>query len=80
MDYNMQELTKGDNMAKNQFLLPDDLGWKCNDDISKYIDTWARKVPKVYDYGVWQVSKAELMDNIYAIIKRYQIKVSKEIK
>lgn len=67
----MKALDRVDNY---EFLLPDDIGWRCNDEISDYIDKWARKLPKVIDYGTWQVAKGELMDNIYALIKKYQKK------
>jgi hypothetical protein len=66
--------------ATNEFLLPDELGWQCNDEISDYIDTWIKnfiKHSKDSDtqrelYILMEISKAELMDNIYAIIKKYQ--------
>ena len=60
-------------MAKNDFLLPDELGWECNDKISKYIDEWVKNLTKHQSTPwVWPVAKAELMDNVYAIIKEYQ--------
>lgn len=65
-------------MSGVEFSLPDDLGWECNDEISKYLDNWMLMVGnmldpmKPVDREFWQVSKAELMDNVYSIIKRYQ--------
>lgn len=65
-------------MNRVDFSLPDDLGWECNDEISKYLDDWMLMVGnmldpmKPVDREFWQVSKAELMDNVYSIIKRYQ--------
>lgn len=70
----------------NQFLLPDELGWECNDKVSKLIDKWfnsfvelASKLGKdILDKNevnmLWEVGKAELMDNMYAVIKKYQTK------
>lgn len=66
--------------APNEFLLPDELGWECNDKISEYIDEWAKTyvsfMKKTGDdnTALWEISKAQLMDNIYAIIKKYQEK------
>jgi hypothetical protein len=64
-------------MQRNDFLLPDELGWECNDEISNAIDLWAkdcdRADPERTDSKMlWGVAKAQLMDNIYAIIKKYQ--------
>jgi len=65
-------------MKNVQFGLPDDLGWECNDEISEYIDIWAAElastIMKADSFIIWPVSKAQLMDNIYAIIKKYQEK------
>lgn len=64
-------------MNKAEFLLPDDLGWECNDRISAYIDEWIQNTIKYLstrDSFVWTVAKAELMDNIYLIIKECQDK------
>lgn len=65
-------------MAGNEFNLPDDLGWECNDKISQHIDDWLDNVAKYIlkdgrvDKAMWQVAKAELMDDIYSIVKEYQ--------
>lgn len=67
-------------MAGNQFLLPDELGWECNDEISACVDKWVNQISDAVDSAassdtkrtVWSVAKAELMDDIYAIIKKYQ--------
>jgi uncharacterized protein (UPF0305 family) len=66
-------------MSDVAFSLPDDLGFECNDEVSKYVDAWLKDVTNNVmglnqegRHMVWQVAKAELMDNIYSIIKRYQ--------
>lgn len=66
-------------MPHNDFLLPDDLGWECNDEVSRLIDAWATNLDRDGQFtpGVpvlWSVAKAELMDDIYDIIRKYQIK------
>lgn len=71
--------------TEHSFLLPDELGWACNDEISQYIDVWALKLlpailSKKANFAesmnsrqmLWEVGKAELMDNVYAIIKKHQ--------
>jgi len=73
--------------GRNDFLLPDELGWECNDEISKYMDKWFNQLishakeilqsDTVGMYALFQISKAEIMDNIYAIIKKYQTKEKK---
>jgi len=76
-------------MSGHEFSVPDDLGWQCNDEISKAIDQWRNNFVKVmkrigqdrhgnWDMATWEVSKAELMDDIYAIIKKYQSLLSQE--
>jgi hypothetical protein len=64
-------------MGKNEFLLPEELGWACNDEISDYLDKWVdmlleNKLTIGSGAMMWSVAKAELMDNIYAIIKNYK--------
>lgn len=67
-------------MPGNDFSLPSDLGWKCNDEISDLIDEWSDNLAKIakvdddinFNKGLWQVAKAQLMDNIYTVIKKYQ--------
>lgn len=74
-------MSANSNHADNQFLLPDELGWECNDKISKLIDEWTeyiatfvKKYPESnYNFGLWQVAKAQLMDDMYAVIKQYQV-------
>lgn len=74
-------------MSGHEFLLPDELGWACNDEVSKAIDKWRNDFTKNmkragtdengnWPMALWEVSKAELMDEIYAIIKKYQAKVN----
>lgn len=61
---------------RHDFLLPDELGWKANDEVSEYMDTWIKEVSAhqatKLDPVAWEVGKAMLMDNIYATIKKYQ--------
>jgi hypothetical protein len=74
-------------MSGNEFKLPDDLGWKCNDAVHKCIADWLGKVARAqkgYDYDstedfklYMEVAIAELSDDVYAIIKQYQKKVKK---
>lgn len=66
-------------MGGNDFKLPDQLGWECNDEISKYLDRWMSKTAETtvksdgkIDMVIWQVAKAELMDDVFAIITKYQ--------
>jgi hypothetical protein len=67
-------------MSKNEFLLPDELGWKCNDELGEVIDDWCECIYKVVKkcpnennrHALWSVTKAQLMDNMYAVIKKYQ--------
>ena len=64
--------------TKHEFLLPDELGWECNDEISAKIDEWmANAIHHLVKAGdgrkeLWEVAKAQLTDDIYAIIKKYQ--------
>jgi hypothetical protein len=65
-------------MTDNEFLLPTELGWKANDELADYIDEWVRVLRQEIllfehsDPKLWSIAKAELMDNMYAIIKKYQ--------
>lgn len=78
-------------MAGNEFLLPNELGWDCNDEIKARINSWlaacsVRQSDIMSDIRVSQetryetlktfneVANAELADDIYAIIKKYQEK------
>lgn len=64
----------------NQFLLPDELGWDCNDEISELmIDKLAKLAEHVLKAGstiakrrMIKAGVAEIMDEVYAIIKKYQ--------
>lgn len=63
----------------HEFLLPNELGWECNDEISEYMDTWRDEVLTHSsnfrnESLAWTVFKAQLMDNVYAIVKKYQEK------
>jgi hypothetical protein len=64
-------------MSDNEFLLPTELGWKANDELADYVDKWVNKLRDELllehnDPKLWSIAKAELMDNMYAIIKKYQ--------
>lgn len=69
-------------MAKNEFLLPNELGWQCNDEVAKAIANWLTTVAHHRQKEDWSVGPdfkmfmdvaiAELSDNVYAIIKKYQ--------
>jgi len=68
-------------MENNDFLVPDELGWECNNEISTLIDEIMQRfedktndLPFHEKVTVWHVTKAELMDNIYAVIRKYQNK------
>lgn len=68
-------------MGKHEFILPNELGWECNDEINAMVK---EKLNLLADYmengfitkdninATTNVWIAELMDNMYAIIKRYQ--------
>lgn len=67
---------------RNDFLLPNELGWKCNDELSELLSQYAfdwstvlteyaRKDQKSGEL-LAMVITAEAMDNIYAVIKEYQ--------
>jgi uncharacterized protein YegP (UPF0339 family) len=68
-------------MAKNEFLLPDDLGWACNDEVHKVIADWLQKVSKYWNKQgapvgnelqmFMTVAIAELSDDVYSVIKKY---------
>lgn len=65
------------------FLLPDELGWECNDEINAMI---TKKLLKLGKLGVeaggisskgilLEITIAEIIDSSYAIIKKYQKRV-----
>jgi hypothetical protein len=64
----------------NQFLLPDELGWECNDILSDMLLEYALKATTVclenteknYMSAMLRVVTAEYMDNMYAVILKYQ--------
>lgn len=74
-------------MSGNEFKLPDDLGWECNDKVHTCIAAWLTKVARHqakqnFEGGdefllYMEVAIAELSDDVYAIIKQYQTKVKK---
>jgi len=69
---------------RNDFILPDDLGWGCNDELSEMMYEYAEKAIEIVlkgmtaDHnkagGYLTVLTAEYMDNMYAVIKKYQKK------
>lgn len=67
-------------MSKTEFLLPDDLGWDCNDQISKEITRLLTKAGKLWSGLDGETNKdafisvviAEIMDVTYAMIKDRQ--------
>ena len=75
-------------MANNEFILPNELGWKANDEIRERLLQFVSDLTqRVNDgatdengeeafqntaKGIEQVVAAECMDDIYAIIKKYQ--------
>lgn len=70
-------------MSGHEFLLPDELGWKCNDELNQLLEDWSKKMSGyAKDAGTFgefkqlmEVGKAELIDDFYAIIKKYQAKI-----
>lgn len=71
-------------MAEHEFLLPDELGWECNDEVHKAIEDWLTMVAKNREKNGYKIGNefrlfmtvaiAELSDDVYAIIKKYQVK------
>lgn len=69
-------------MSGNEFTLPDDLGWECNDEVSKIIADWLTRIGKDREkknYATGNefklyigVAIAELSDDVYSVIKKYQ--------
>ena len=67
-------------MGKNSFLLPDELGWDCNDEIHAWVVDWMGRTAAIYRQqptkeeanAIVTICIAELTDNLYAIIKKYQ--------
>lgn len=67
-------------MKKNEFLLPDELGWACNDEISGLMKKKLFKIAQLAErnsddssnYMLLEVGIAEIIDDMYAIIKKYQ--------
>lgn len=66
----------------NEFLLPNELGWECNDELSDLLERWhtdwftQRQLGKFEapTWAQWKVHKATLIDEMYAVIKKYQEK------
>lgn len=71
-------------MSGHDFNLPDDLGWACNDEVHKAIADWLTRIGKLREKRGWttgnefrmfmEVAIAELSDDIYAIIKKFERK------
>ena len=61
---------------RNDFLLPDELGWECNDEINKVFKQHISKLMKYDKTSPWMLDVliANIMDDMYAIIKKYQKK------
>lgn len=68
-------------MSRNEFLLPNELGWEANDKIGmrlrEYANAWATSVMENMNdeqraHVMSAVLTAEAMDDVYAIIKKYQ--------
>jgi len=59
-------------LAPNAFALPEALGWECNDEIKastiKTLETWL----KIQQAVPMSLVAAEIMDNTYTIIKKYE--------
>lgn len=63
----------------NEFLLPNELGWVCNDKLQEYVKGWYARTEVLTKEGVpLTVSTAELIDNVYAIIKKYQVETNEK--
>lgn len=71
-------------MAKHEFMLPDELGWACNDEVHAVIKNWLTSIAKNREKGGYTVGNefamfmgvaiAQLSDDVYATIKKYQEK------
>lgn len=68
-------------MAGNEFLLPEELGWEANDEISELIINRLQKLAKLWEktggdpnnsYALLKIGVAEIMDDVYKLIKKYQ--------
>lgn len=67
-------------MAKYEFLLPDELGWKCNDEINTAIRRIMTNAGRHmnpddsanFSQAALEVMIAEISDTTYGIIKKYQ--------
>lgn len=69
-------------MSGNAFSLPDDLGWQANDEVHKTIADWLIKTGRIQEKRNFvvggefrmfmEVAIAELSDDVYTIIKKYQ--------
>lgn len=63
-------------MAGNEFLVPNELGWDCNDEMRARTEKFLESLEKGLNPIVLEAAKAELSDDLYAIIKKYQEKNS----
>lgn len=61
-------------MAGNEFLLPNELGWDCNDEMRTRIEKFVKSIKDGLPPFVLEAAQAELSDDLYAIIKKYQEK------
>jgi hypothetical protein len=63
-------------MSGNGYLLPTDLGWECNDEINakfkEILHQWDVGIKKGDTIFITDVLIAQIMDEMYAIIKKYQ--------
>ncbi len=62
---------------RNDFKLPDELGWEANDAIRKVIFEWLHEVTTgkpMTSMVMMDVAVAQLSDDVYAAIKKYQKK------
>lgn len=65
-------------MNRNDFLLPDELGWDCNDELNEIVKDKIKTLENALSMGAIKsgiyadVWIANLLDDIYAVIKKYQ--------
>lgn len=67
-------------MNSNEFLLPDELGWEANDELNALIKKKIERLQELNETKIDGVRAsihidvfiAELIDDIYAVIKKYQ--------
>lgn len=65
-------------MPENEFLLPDELGWEANDEVTDLVNKSMAKIGENVtgeggiDHFTISVGVAQMIDDIYALIKKYQ--------